>query len=161
MSHTTPYQRILVAIDFDHEPGVIIEKALQIASHGDTSIRLVHCVIPVHEFYTTSYTVGGTWDSAGFLKAHQNAVDQSSDKLDMLARKFDNTDNTLEPKVLEGRVVHQILKEAQCYNADLIIVGSHCKRGMRLLLGSVANGILHHAECDTLIIHLDKSVKSI
>jgi universal stress protein A len=36
----------------------------------------------------------------------------------------------------------------------LIVVGSHGRHGVRLLLGSTANGILHHAKCDVLAVRI-------
>ncbi|MEO1899758.1 MAG: universal stress protein, partial [Methylococcales bacterium] len=37
---------------------------------------------------------------------------------------------------------------------DLIVVGSHGRHGLALLLGSTANGVLHHAVCDVLAVRL-------
>ena len=47
-----------------------------------------------------------------------------------------------------------ILEEAKTRQADLIIVGSHGRHGMRLLLGSTANAVLHGAECDVLAVRV-------
>jgi len=40
--------------------------------------------------------------------------------------------------------------------ADLIIVGSHGRHGLALLLGSTANGVLHGAACDVLAVRVGK-----
>jgi universal stress protein A len=45
----------------------------------------------------------------------------------------------------------QIAKQEQI---DLIVVGSHGRHGLALLLGSTANSILHHATCDVLAVRL-------
>jgi universal stress protein A len=37
---------------------------------------------------------------------------------------------------------------------DLIVVGSHGRHGLALLLGSTANDVLHHAPCDVLAVRL-------
>ncbi|WP_292363901.1 universal stress protein, partial [Methylophaga sp. UBA1464] len=37
---------------------------------------------------------------------------------------------------------------------DLIVVGSHGRKGIKMLLGSTANAILHHARCDVLAVRL-------
>ena len=47
-----------------------------------------------------------------------------------------------------------ILAEAQAINADLIIVGSHGRHGVSLILGSTANAILHGAQCDVLAVRV-------
>jgi len=43
------------------------------------------------------------------------------------------------------------------HNTDLVIVGSHGRHGVRLLLGSTANAVLHGAECDVLAVRVQDS----
>ncbi len=51
-----------------------------------------------------------------------------------------------------GSPVEKILAVAQDIDADLIVLGSHGLSGLkRLLLGSVSDGVLHHAHCSVLI----------
>jgi universal stress protein A len=38
--------------------------------------------------------------------------------------------------------------------ADLIVIGSHGRHGLQLLLGSTANGVLHLSECDVLAVRV-------
>ena len=38
--------------------------------------------------------------------------------------------------------------------ADIIVVGSHGRHGLALLLGSTANGVLHGASCDVLAVRV-------
>jgi len=56
-------------------------------------------------------------------------------------------------KVVEGTVKYMIVETARNWNADLIVMGSHGRRGLnRLLLGSVAESVLHLAPCSIEII---------
>jgi len=48
----------------------------------------------------------------------------------------------------------EIIAYAKKYNNDLIVLGSHGKHGIKLILGSTSNTVLHHAPCDVLTIHL-------
>jgi universal stress protein A len=48
----------------------------------------------------------------------------------------------------------EIIRIAEENNVDLIIVGSHGRHGLALLLGSTANGVLHHAKCDVLAVRI-------
>ena len=48
----------------------------------------------------------------------------------------------------------EIVRVANEHKVDLIIVGSHGRHGLALLLGSTANGVLHHATCDVLAVRL-------
>ncbi len=52
-----------------------------------------------------------------------------------------------------GGEIHAL---AEKLSADLIIVGSHGRHGLALLLGSTANGVLHGAKCDVLAMRVGK-----
>lgn len=47
-----------------------------------------------------------------------------------------------------------ILGAAREHGADLIVVGSHGRHGLALLLGSTANAVLHGAPCDVLAVRI-------
>jgi len=47
--------------------------------------------------------------------------------------------------------IHTLANEI---GADLIVVGSHGRHGLALLLGSTANGVLHGAPCDVLAVRV-------
>ena len=49
--------------------------------------------------------------------------------------------------------IHRLAEEQQC---DLIVVGSHGRHGLALLLGSTAHDVLHGAPCDVLAVRLKK-----
>lgn len=48
----------------------------------------------------------------------------------------------------------EITQVADEQQADLIVVGSHGRHGLELLLGSTTNAILHHANCDVIAVRL-------
>jgi universal stress protein A len=51
----------------------------------------------------------------------------------------------------------EIVRVAEENKVDLIVVGSHGRHGFALLLGSTANGVLHHALCDVLAVRLHEN----
>jgi universal stress protein A len=53
-----------------------------------------------------------------------------------------------------GRPESEIQRVAEAKGADVIIVGSHGRHGLALLLGSTANGVLHGATCDVLAVRV-------
>ena len=55
-----------------------------------------------------------------------------------------------------GRPADLIVEVAERENIDLIVLGSHGKHGVALLLGSTADGVLHHAQCDVLAVRIKK-----
>lgn len=65
--------------------------------------------------------------------------------------------SAMRPKVAEfletGKPAFRIVEVAKNWSADLIVMGSHGRGKVQgLLLGSVSEGVLHHAPCPVLII---------
>ncbi|MBX9705739.1 MAG: universal stress protein, partial [Gammaproteobacteria bacterium] len=58
--------------------------------------------------------------------------------------------------IATGAINTVIAGLAEKLQADLIVVGSHGRHGLRLLLGSHTDSILHHSPCDVLAVRLPK-----
>jgi nucleotide-binding universal stress UspA family protein len=59
----------------------------------------------------------------------------------------------VETILLEGDPVDRVLDEAEQHPPDLLVVGSRGLSGAgRFFLGSVSDGILHHARCSVLVV---------
>jgi universal stress protein A len=54
----------------------------------------------------------------------------------------------------------EIVRLAEEEDIDLVIVGSHGRHGLALLLGSTANSVLHHTKCDVMAVRLPDEVTS-
>ena len=61
--------------------------------------------------------------------------------------------------VITGHTETEIHRLAQEKEIDLIIVGSHGRHGLALLLGSTANSVLHGANCDVLAVRVKDAEK--
>jgi nucleotide-binding universal stress UspA family protein len=60
---------------------------------------------------------------------------------------------TAETELVTGEIVHEILRIAEQRGSDLIVTGSNARHGLaRLMLGSVAEGVLHGAHAPVLIV---------
>lgn len=58
-------------------------------------------------------------------------------------------------RVVEGDPREALVRAAETERADLIVVGSHGRSGLRrLLLGSVANHVVTHAPCNVMVVKL-------
>ena len=51
----------------------------------------------------------------------------------------------------------EIVRIAKQHQVDLIVTGSHARHGLALIMGSTANSVLHHAECDVLAVRIQDS----
>lgn len=59
-------------------------------------------------------------------------------------------------EVFRGSPDRYIVDKAKDWNADLIVVGSHGRGFWGRLLGSVSNGVVHHAPCTVLVVRKAK-----
>jgi universal stress protein A len=48
----------------------------------------------------------------------------------------------------------EIVRVAAEQNFDLIVIGTHGRHGIGVLLGSTASSVIHHADCDVLVVRL-------
>ncbi len=62
---------------------------------------------------------------------------------------------SISHQLVEGEAAEEILRLAQQRNCDLIVLGTHGRKGLsRLLLGSVAEKVLREASCPVLTVKL-------
>ena len=138
------FRNILAAVDISEEAESVIAKAKDLADKYKSKINIMHVVEPI--------VVDSTYDLVPVLNAdiENSLVDRSKIFLTGLAKKHE-----LDPKnnlVSVGSVKAEIHQAAKENNIDLIVIGSHGRHGVALLLGSTANSVLHGAPCDVLCV---------
>ncbi|PKM11366.1 MAG: universal stress protein [Gammaproteobacteria bacterium HGW-Gammaproteobacteria-3] len=141
------YKHILLATDFSEHCRTIAERAKAMADMHRGKLSLVHIVdnLPITD---AAYgpVIPFDIDLTGQL------MDAAKIRLARLGEKFDVPK---ERRWLElGSPKTEIIRVAEANAVDLIVVGSHGRRGLALLLGSTANGVLHHASCDVLAVRI-------
>ena len=75
----------------------------------------------------------------------------------MIQDRFPNGQFKISTEVLRGSPDQQIIEKAKEWNADLIVVGSHGRGFWGRLLGSVSDGVVHHAPCSVLVVRKPES----
>jgi len=143
------YLHILVAVDLTEECDSVIKKAigLTLANQG-AKLSLVHIVEPM------AMAFGGDVPM-DLSQLQQQQFDQAKEKLGALKLKYPDV-KTGDAHLTYGQPrqeIHQLAKE---HHVDLIVIGSHGRHGLSLLLGSTANDVLHGAPCDVLAVRLAK-----
>ncbi|MDD5271845.1 MAG: universal stress protein [Methylovulum sp.] len=140
------YRHILLAVDFFEHDDVVIGRACDLAAVYQAKLSLIHVVdnLPMLD--------AGYGDMPYPLDLNTELMAVTQAKLTKLAATLAvaQADVWLET----GSAKLEIVRVAQEQNADLIVVGSHGRHGLALLLGSTANSILHHAQCDVLAVRL-------
>lgn len=138
------YSHILLAVDFSGGGQAAAEKAAQLAELFDARLSLIHVV----EFLGLS--LNPEFPIPDDLELERRLIESAGQRLRELAQKLGRADAGIHVEV--GSPKHEICRVAEETEADLIIVGSHGRRGLQLLLGSTANGVLHLAPCDVLAV---------
>ncbi len=141
------YKRVLVAIDLSDESDQVARRAQSIADNTDCELH----ISPVIEPLSFAYGVAIPMDFSGLQDEIQT---QATDQLQRFAEQ-NNIDHDHQHIVL-GRPEVEIHAMAEEIGADLIVVGSHGRYGLALLMGSTANGVLHGASCDVLAVRVGK-----
>ncbi|WP_296257079.1 MULTISPECIES: universal stress protein [unclassified Pseudomonas] len=143
------YLHILVAVDLTEECDPVIKKAIGLTlANAQAKLSLVHIVEPM------AMAFGGDVPM-DLSQLQQQQFDQAKEKLEALKLKYPDI-KTGDAHLTYGQPrqeIHQLAKE---HSVDLIVVGSHGRHGLSLLLGSTANDVLHGAPCDVLAVRLVK-----
>ena len=139
------YQNILVAIDLNEEADQVIQRAHQLALQSNAKLTLVHVTEPL------SYAYGG--DMPMDLSSIQTELyDQAQQRLSGLVQQKQLGE--VDQLLLSGHIKTEVHRVATELSSDLIVVGSHGRHGLALLLGSTSNGILQGATCDVLAVRV-------
>ncbi|MFY0675915.1 MAG: universal stress protein [Neptuniibacter sp.] len=139
------YKKILLALDLSVESEQLKEKAKSIAEANQAELSLIHVIEPL------SFAYGG--DVPVDLSTIQDQLDaHAGQKLENYAKEINYP--VAQQLVITGHTETEIHRVADENDVDLIIVGSHGRHGLSLLLGSTANGVLHGAHCDVLAVRV-------
>ncbi len=149
-----PYKRILVAVDFEHVPEKVLARAVRLAQQDGAALKLIHCVPQLEEVYLNAYGLAGVPAATSYSDIHEKAVARSDQRLAELAAGMSGSEVAIAIETLSGNIVEAILQKAEEEAIELIVLGSHGKHGIQLLLGSTASGVLHRAPCDTFILRI-------
>lgn len=142
----SPYRHILVPVELTPDSDPVIQRALAIAQQNQAALSLIHVLEPVGMAYA------GEVPFPEDLNLERYVAEQAEQKMEGLRARLE-----LEEKdvfVVTGSPKHEIVRIAKEQGADLIVLGSHGRHGLQLLLGSTANGVLHLAECDVLAVRI-------
>jgi universal stress protein A len=143
------YQHVLFAADFSEDAPRVGERAREIARKYGARLSMIHVVEDVNIGLSGGYEL---------LPVLPNLPDEALLRearaaLGELAQRHGTGDAEKwvvnAPSTKEG-----ILEVAREHGADLIVVGSHGRHGLALLLGSTANALLHGAPCDVLAVRI-------
>jgi universal stress protein A len=141
------YKNILVAVDTTDEAEDVIRVAGELAQEESAKISAVTVIRPMADFYINLYSSLEDGPDTGI---EARAVARATEWLSDLVKRFDIDAGAVT--VLIGTPAAEIRQLADKIGADLIVLGTHGRHGLGLMLGSTANGVLHGAPCDVLAV---------
>lgn len=142
------YTHILLAADFNPESETVVKRAAALQQTFSARLSLIHVLEPISIAYGGEFPV-----DLGDL--HLELEKQALKQLRTLGNELGVAE---EDQYLEvGITEKEILRLSEEKGVDLIVMGSHGRHGLALLLGSTANAVLHHAEIDVLAVRVKKS----
>lgn len=161
------FKRILVALDSSSLRQTVFDQALDLAQASGAKLMLLHVLsayeegspgIPIRS-YQAYYPV---LDDAVWKDYQKRWETFEANRLSMLKRDVDVAQAAgveTEFSQAAGDPAMTICAVAKSWEADLIVVGSHGRKGLgELLLGSVSNHVMHHATCSVMVVHSRQEV---
>ena len=142
------FKHILVPVDGSSTARQAIDKALAIAEAFKSTVTLVYVIDPY------AFTGMGNDFSYGQAEYLEAATREGQDAIAAARQVFEAQGIPVNGSVVEGSAIYQaILDTAESIDADLVVMGSHGRRGLeKLVLGSVTAQVLSHAHLCVLVV---------
>lgn len=146
------FTHILVPTDFNPASDAALACARDIADKFGARLSLLHVV--------TDPQATGFWTPEVYVPAssetRERFLREARERLESASRPEERSRFTVTIEVRVGAVADQIQDFAREQNVDLIVMGTHGRRGLaHLLLGSVAERVLRSAPCPVLTTHAE------
>ncbi|AAP85980.1 UspA domain-containing protein (plasmid) [Cupriavidus necator H16] len=144
------YQRILLAVDGSRSSDLALSQAIIVAKATGAEVKALFVLDDSDIYFETSY-----FDPKELL---DNIMADGRKALDAATARLSeagvgNTAQLVEKPVSPGRISLTIVGEADAWNADLIVLGTHGRRGVRrLLMGSVSEGVIARTSKPVLLV---------
>jgi universal stress protein A len=140
------YKQILIAVDLHPDcDDTVISHGIDIAKINNAKVSIVHAVEHIN-----AYGVAEAYSAV--IDVEAQLMEEARKELAKLGDKYHLPVNCQFLDVGSPKAV--ILNKAKDIKADLVVVGSHGRHGLQLLLGSTSNAVLHNATCDVLAVRV-------
>lgn len=143
------YDRILVPVDGSAASNLGLDEAIRLAKSQDGAIRLVHVV---NELFVVSPDASGAnlGDVLDILRQEGESLLQRGETL---VRNAGVDVDSVLVEAMGGAAGDYIVKQARDWPADLIVCGTHGRRGIRrIVLGSDAEYIVRQSPVPVLLV---------
>lgn len=144
------YQRILVPVDGSPTSQQGLAEAIQLAKLTGGQLRLLHMVDELSIVMGMSDYASPTEDF--FALMHESGQKVLDEAREQAVREGVAADVVLN-EIYGGRLADLVVEQALAWPADLVVLGTHGRRGIgRFLMGSDAEQIVHIAPVPVLLV---------
>ena len=140
------YKHLLIAVDFSASTDEVLKRGIDLAKATNARVSLIHVV----EF--AQVDLSNELVMPQELELDRELLALAEKKMDALVEQHQLQSS--QRFVSQGSTKREILNTATEEGVDLIVIGSHGRHGIQLLLGSTANAVLHGAPCDVLAVRI-------
>jgi universal stress protein A len=141
------YKHILFATDLSDETGTVIPTVEMMTKHSNADLSIVHVLE-----YTPVVFGSGEFSIPLDMNLEEYLTQNARKVLTVIAHQLDIESDS--QYISHGSIKREIINLAERLNVDLIILGTHGRSGIKMLLGSTANAVLHAAKCDVLVVRV-------
>lgn len=147
-NHQAVFDRILVPVDFSDCSLDALECAVVVAQRAKASLMLLHVLEPVS--YGLDFTLP-------LPAAREHKREAATERLAGIVTALDAVKVKSELVVRGGLPRDSILDVARAHSADMIVMGTHGRRGLsHAFYGSVAESVLRKSHCPVLMVRSPK-----
>ena len=144
----TRIRRILCATDFSKASGKALTTAIGLAKTNGARLTIFHAYVPIVPLMPEQTIESGTWDRLD--TETRQLAERRVAKLAETAKKAGVRASGL---MATGDPTRQIVRTARSIRADLIVVGTHGRKGVsKFFLGSVAERVVATAPCPVMTV---------
>jgi universal stress protein A len=150
--------RILLPIDESHYSHAALRAVLTQFQTRGTQVRVLCVVEPVSAYLTSGMVPQFASASAEIERSREK---ESEELVEHAANKLRHVGFGASSAVEIGDPIAVILDQAKTWKADLIVLGSHGLKGLsRLLMGSISEAVVRHAECSVQVVRVRQPIKT-
>jgi len=144
------YQKVLVPVDGSATSELGLQEAMKLARLTGASVRLLHVVDVMSLAIAGAGTAGVAGDMLAAVRESGRTILRRAEASVQAAQL---TVDTVLHENTSGRVAEIIADEVTSWGADLVVLGTHGRRGVgRLILGSDAEQVLRLSSVPVLLV---------
>ena len=163
------FTKILVALDHGDTCHELGQQSLTLAQATGAELLFFSVLTPdggghlplPEQTGLTAFALGeheSLWEV--YLKGYRDYEAAATERLRHFVDQATQAGVRSDFKLVNSDVGRAICDHAKEWSAELVMVGSHGRKGLgEMLLGSVSNYVMHHAPCSVLVVHEPNATK--